>query len=436
MSDPLRPFGVSGEDLLVGGIAARELAERFGTPLYVYDAGVVVDRYSGLRRALPEGADIYYAMKANPSLAVCALLAKLGAGAEAASRGELSLASAAGFSARSIVMAGPSKTAEDHRQALRMDIRCVHIESESELVRFHALATEMGLTDRDPPVRFGLRINTIAAVEEERSIIGGAGPRKFGVDEEDVGSFLDRLRSCRGLKLAGVHVFNASNVRDAGRLIENAARIFDLAASISEELEEPLDYVDVGGGLGIPYAAGEEPLDVEALGRGLTRLLDSARSGPLAGARLVLEPGRYLVGESGVYLSRVLEVKTSRGKSFALVDGGIHHLLRPVLLQAPHPIVLANRVGRMPEEVYDVAGPLCTGLDVLGKGIALPEVSPGNVLAVLCAGAYGYSESMLEFLSHPSPAEVIVRDGEAGVARPRGEPEEGIARQSIPAFVR
>jgi diaminopimelate decarboxylase len=427
------PFPIRGEELTLGGIGAREIARRFGTPVYVYDAGVVADRYARLRRAMPERVDISYALKANPSLAVCALLARLGAGADAASRGELLLARAAGFEAGSVLMAGPAKSPEDHRLALEMGIRALHVESESELIRLDELAREADRGSQTVPV--GLRVNTTAAIEEERSIIGGAGPRKFGIDEEQLHSALQRVARCGSLRMVGLHVFNASNVRSADRLVENASGILELAAKIASDLAAPLGYVDIGGGLGVPYRPGEDPLDVEVFGRGLGELLAGAEGGPLSETRLIVEPGRYLVCEAGIYLCRVLEVKVSRGRNFVMVDGGIHHLLRPVLLADPHTMVLANRVRTMPEDIFDVAGPLCTGLDVLGKDVALPQPAPGDLIAVMCAGAYGYTESMTGFLSHPAPPEVVVRDGEAGVVRDRVEPEEGLSRQRVPDFL-
>ena len=429
------PFQVQGDDLVVGGLKARALAERFGTPIYVYDAGLVEERYRALRSALPAKVSICYALKANPSLAVSALLARLGAGAEAASRGELLLARRAGFAPESVVMAGPAKTEEDHLEALRMRIRAVHVESMAEMLRLNAAALRTGAAREGNPVPFGLRVNTIAAIEEDRSIIGGAGPRKFGVDEEEVAALLDRARECKALRLSGLHVFNASNVRDAGALVANASRILALASSISADAGQLLDYVDLGGGLGIPYAKEEAPLDVAALGRGIAELLEGLAGGPLAGTSLIVEPGRYLVGEAGIYLTRVVEVKVSRGKKFALVDGGIHHFLRPALLGVSHPIVHASRASEPPEDVFDIGGPLCTGLDFLGKEVVLPELSEGDLLAILCAGAYGYTESMLEFLSHAAPAEVVVRGGEAAIARPRTPPEDRLDRQTIPPFL-
>ena len=425
------PHAVESGELLVGGVPASRLTREFGSPLYVYDAGVVEARYRALRAALPGRARIAYALKANPSLALATLLSRAGCGAEAASRGELLLARRAGFSPESCFMAGPAKSAADHREALEWGIRAVHVESAEEMGRLDRIAGAMGM-DRAP---IGFRVNTVAAVEEERSIIGGAGPRKFGTDEEGVADLLDRLHACERLELTGIHVFNATNVRDAGRLADNARRILVLAREIAEEASVTLSHVDVGGGLGIPYGPADEPLDLAVLGGRLAGALEEEGRGALAGAELVLEPGRWLVGEAGVYLCTVVEVKASRGRRYALVDGGIHHLLRPALLQAPHPVLHATRTDAPPDDVFDVTGPLCTGVDVLARSVPLPEPRPGDVLAILCSGAYGYTESMLRFLSHPAPAEVVVRSGEAAVARPRVEPESVLSEQTVPGFL-
>ena len=255
-----------------------------------------------------------------------------------------------------------------------------------------------------------------------------------------------------GLDLLGLHAFGASNVRDADQIADHAAWIAGEAASLARRHGFRLRLVDCGGGLGIPYTDDESPLDLERLAHRLGAITDAWSHDPeLADARLLFEPGRFLVGAAGTYVSRVIVTKPRDGGILALVDGGIHHLIRPALIReeqrirllqtGTHPAVSADAAGSgdaaadtlspMPLRV-SVAGPLCTGTDVLARNAALPEPVPGDLVAIIAAGAYGFTESMPYFLSHPQPAEVVVRGGVAALARPRLDPVEVLERQVDP----
>lgn len=408
----------------VAGLEVAGLLADHGSPLYVYDAGVIRSRAARLRAAMPAGVDIAYAVKANSSPAVLETIRATGLGADVASGGELRAVLRAGFEAADVLFTGPGKTDAEVAAALRAGVGALTIESLDELESVIELAGEaragQGLM---------LRLATEADVEETR-IIGGAGAAKFGVTDAEAEEGLARLRSARLLAPAGpfafrgFHAFGASNVRDARVLVEAVAGLARRAEAHARRFDLPLELLDGGGGLGIPYAAGEAPLDLAALGEGLARELGSwERRGPLAGARLLLEPGRWLVGPAGAYLCSVVRTKRRAGRHIAVADGGIHHLLRPRLVGQDHRVVpVGLAAGRVDDGIADLVGPLCTGLDVLAAGVASPAPERGDVYAVLDAGAYGYAESMPLFLTHPTPAEIVVDGGDVRVSRERIEP--------------
>jgi diaminopimelate decarboxylase len=397
--------------------ALARLAERHGTPCFVYRPGVARAAFAGLRAALPERVRLAYAVKANPHPSLLALLARLGASFDCASAGELRRAAAAltqagatptpspdGPAASRLFFAGPGKQRHELQLALSLGAR-VQVESWEDLQQLDELARG------GPPLRVNLRVHPAAGVHEPRPILGGAGPSAFGVDEEDVPVLLDRVAPLEHVRITGLHVFAASNERDAARLLTTHGMVLELARRLQDALGAPLEQVDLGGGLGVPYAPGEAPLDVAALGAGLSTLL-AAR--PDFGGQLVLEPGRFLAAGCGVYLSRVVRTKLSRGVRFAVLQGGLNHLLRPQLTGQPFPVRCVSGEGRAAPRAIVLAGPLCTSLDRLGE-VELPaDLSPGDLLAFGMAGAYGATEAMERFLSHPPAEEVWVEEAAKG----------------------
>lgn len=397
----------------------------------MYDLDVVAQRVAILRARLPAEVDIAYAVKANPSLGMIATLGALGLGADVASGGELAAALRAGIPPERIVMTGPGKRDDELEAAVRTGVRAITVESPGELARLEAIAATLR-TDPAPPVAVLLRAAGTAAVPVERvRVIRGDAPR-FGMDRADLFRAAAQATASRHLELAGIHAFGASNVLDAEALARHAAGALTLAAEIGRTTGRPLRLVDLGGGLGIPYRSEEPELDLEALGRGLGRLLAARTVDPwLRDARLLLEPGRWLVGPTGAYVTRVLDVKRIAGRAIVTVDGGVHHLLRPALVGQAH------RVAVMPEgsgnpEPLTIAGPLCTGLDVLAAKVPISPPEPGALVVVHDAGAYGFTESMPLFLSHPTPAEVAVRDGETFLLRQHIDPGTWLDAQHIP----
>jgi diaminopimelate decarboxylase len=416
-ADPTIPVGTA-----VAGLDPDALVHGYGSPLYVYDLDVVSARVDRLRAALPARVDLAYAVKANPNPSVMSRLAGLGLGADVASAGELRAAVAAGFDIRRIVVTGPGTTDEELAFALRLGVRAVTVESLDQVGSLLAMADLAR-----PGQGLLLRLATPDAIEE-RPIIGAAGAAKFGMLVEEAEEAIDRLRLAGAIggpgapyELLGFHAFGASNVLDAERIVGGVRWLAARAEALAVRLGAELGLLDAGGGLGIPYAEGEPVLDLRALGDGLDREIDSwPRRAGLARARLVLEPGRYPVGPAGAYLMRVLRTKVRGDRRVVVVDGGIHHLLRPALVGRPQRIVSVG-IGapERPGVTCDVVGPLCTGLDVLATGVVLPEPRAGDLLAVLDAGAYGFTESMPLFLSHPMPAEVAISGDGATATRYR-----------------
>jgi len=401
-----------------------ELVQRFGSPLFVYDGEAVVRRADELRAALPDFVDVCFAVKANPSLGILALLRSRGLGAEVASAGELAAARAAGFEAGRILYAGPGKRDAELEAAVAAGVRAIHVESEGELLRLDAIGRRLGRR-----VRAGLRAHVTWSASEERPIIGGGMPTKFGIPPDEIRARLADWLRLEGVALSGLHVFTATNVRDADAWLACAEHTLELARELAQAGLR-LDWVDVGGGLGVPYAEGETPLDLARLGSGLTELGRAARADLAPGLRLVVEPGRYLVAPAGRFLLRVLDRKSCDGVEFLVTDGGVHQLLRPALVGQPHPVHAVKGGAR--ERTYRVVGPLCTSLDSFGDH-ALPVCEPGDLLAIEHTGAYGFSESMPAFLSHPVPAEVLLWRGEAWLLRARREPTRHLEGQAIPA---
>jgi diaminopimelate decarboxylase len=415
----------------LSGIDAEALAGRYGTPLYVYDLDVISRRVAALRAVLPAGRfEVAYAVKANPSLAVVAHLASLGLGADIASGGELGLVLRAGFGPARVLFTGPGKSDAELGAAVAARVGSITVESPGELERLERVAAEAGRRMR---VLLRLAVGERSVLEAVR-IIGDGGLGKFGMAAADLEAAARRAAASPHLELLGVHAFGASNVRTASALVEHVGETVAYAQRVAAAVGVPLALVDGGGGLGIPYADGETPLDLQALGDGLARLeREWAFDRALSGLRVLLEPGRFLVGPAGAYVTRVLDVKRLDGRAVAVVDGGIHHVLRPALVRQAHRVVRltgpdAGAIG----EAAAVVGPLCTGLDVLSGAAPIGEVRVGDLLAVLDVGAYGFTESMPLFLSRPFPAEVVISGGRAALARPPIDPVEFLDRQLLP----
>jgi diaminopimelate decarboxylase len=417
----------------LGGHLAEDLAARFGTPLYVYDLDVISRQVAALRAVLPRSFELAYALKANPALGVVAHLAELGLGADVASGGELATALRAGVAADAIVMTGPGKRDDELRQAVEAGVRAVTVESRGELSRLAAIAAASG---RRVPILLRAAVAPEVRLERVR-LVGDDGAGKFGMGAEDLLEAARFAVRSPHLEPIGLHAFGASNVLDAGALADHVAATMRAARALALAAGFPLRLVDAGGGLGIAYETHEESLDLVTYGRRLAELAAAWSVDPVTrDTRLLLEPGRYLVGPAGAYLARVVDRKLVDAREVVILDGGIHHVLRPALVGQEHRVRRLSGAGEGVGRFVPVtvAGPLCSGLDILATEAMLTVPEPGDLVAVLDVGAYGFTEAMPFFLSHPVPAEVAVRGGASALLRPRLEPDTWLAWQSVPEW--
>lgn len=399
----MAPFGVAGGVLRVGGVGVDRLAARVGvTPFFAYDRALITRRIADVRATLPEDIELSYAVKANPMPAVLAHVGSLVDGLDVASAGELQKALDTTVPARRISFAGPGKTAGELTQAVAAGVT-VELESVTELARVRDVGDQLGLRPR-----VALRVNPDFSVRGAGMRLGG-GPQQFGIDAELVP---DVLAGIGDLDFQGFHVFAGSQNLDAESICEAQRATVDLVLGLAESAPGPLRYVNLGGGFGIPYTPRDSPLDLTVIGENLAKLLDVSIRPRLPEARVVIELGRYLVGEAGVYVTRVVDRKVSRGKTFLVVDGGLHHQLAASgnfgqKIRRNYPLAVATRVAGE-EEVVTVVGCLCTPLDLLGDKVSLPQARIGDLVAVFQAGAYGLTASPAAFLGHPAPPEVLV----------------------------
>lgn len=413
---------------LLAGLSPAALAEAFGTPFFVYDLDLIGRRVEALRSALPHGFRIAFAVKANPSLAVLSHLRRTGVGADVASGGELEAVLRAGFDPATVAMTGPGKRDDELAAAVAAGIGVVTVESPGELRRLEAVAADAG---RRQPILLRLAVAEDARLETVRLIGGVEG--KFGMPLETLLATARVAASSQHVELLGVHAFGASNLRDAGQLLRHVSELVAIGRRMAAETGTRLRLVDAGGGLGIPYADGELPLDLARLGRGLAELRSDWDADPaLADVEVLLEPGRFLVGPTGAYVARVVDVKGPDSAPVAILDGGINHVLRPALVRSEHRLAVLATDSVRALVPTTVAGPLCTGLDAFTTGAMLPRPRPGDLVAVLDTGAYGFTESMPFFLSHPTAAEVAVRGGRAQLIRARIQPSDFLDRQLDP----
>ena len=417
-------FGVVEGMLQVGGVPISRIVEQFGTPLFVYDASVLDKKWDLLRRTLPDCFAIYYSVKANPNRSIIRYFLGRGAGLEVASGGEFHQAVQAGCAPGDILFAGPGKTEAELEQVLKSGIGEIHIESIVEAERVSAISRRLGVI-----AQTSLRINPSGEAQGGAMRMGGK-PAAFGVDEEQSETLIDRLMSDTSINFRGIHIFAGTQILDDTILIAQYRKGIELAKKVSMKIGRPLHTVDFGGGLGIPYFPQEHELNMDRLAEHLGELMATVQADPFfAGTRFIVEPGRFLVGESGIYVTRVTDVKVSRGKTFVILDGGMNHHLAASgnlgqVIKRNFPAAVFNRLQQTPENIVDLVGPLCTPLDTLARDLKLPRIEVGDVVGIFQSGAYGRTSSPLGFLGHPTPAEVLVQKGQVGLIRRRGTYDE------------
>lgn len=396
----------AGRCFEVGGIPLDRLAERVGsTPFFAYDRRRLTERVALLRSALPGDVDLSYAVKANPMPAVVQHLSGLVDSFDVASAGEMRVALDTPMPSHRVSFAGPGKTPAELRRAVAAGVT-VQIESELEAERLVDIGARLGLRPR-----VAVRVNPDFQVKGSGMRMGG-GAQQFGVDAERVPALLGELAGA-DLDVLGFHIFAGSQNLNADILCEAHRRTVELALRLAREAPMPIRYLNIGGGFGIPYFDRDRPLDLAAIGVNLTGLVADLIRPELDDARVVVELGRYIAGECGVYVTRVVDRKESRGKTFLVVDGGLHHQLAASgnfgqVIRRNYPVAIGNRMDEEAAERVSVVGCLCTPLDLLADDLLLPHAEIGDLVMVFQAGAYGLTASPTAFLSHPAPLEALV----------------------------
>jgi len=402
---PIPPgFEAIDGELAVDGRKLSAIEGGEGTPVFVYSAALIRRRMARLRDAMPQSLRIHYAVKANPYAPLLELMRALSDGFDIASGGELTLALAAGQEAARISFAGPGKRDAELELAIRHGVT-LNVESEAEARRALAIGERLGVTPR-----LAIRVNPDFELRGSGMKMGG-GAKPFGVDAERVPALAREVIGA-GVEWRGLHIFAGSQALDAGAVIEAQANTLALAARLTEEIGAPLPHLNMGGGFGIPYFHGDTALDIAAVGASLRERLE-ALPPELHGTEFAIELGRYLVGEAGVYLTRIVDRKESHGQVFLVTDGGLHHQLAAsgnfgTVVRRNYPVAIANRFGEKAAEEASVVGCLCTPLDRLADHALLPRADTGDLVAVFCAGAYGATASPSAFLGHGPAREVLV----------------------------
>ena len=405
LKSALSHFQQKNGEVVIGGRSITAIARQYGTPLYIYDRAIIKQRAQALRKVLPEDLQINYAVKANPNIEILGLMSTFYDGFDIASRGEMQRAVRAGQDPGKMSFAGPGKSPDELKFAIENGIGSISIESEREAEHIISICKALNTT-----TRILIRVNPRFELSKSGMKMGG-GPKQFGIDSERVPNLITKLQNDEYVKFTGIHIFSGSQNLQADKILETCGKILGYADDLVTRTRIPLQLINLGGGFGIPYFAHEKDLDLNSVGNGLKTLVHAYQY-KLPDTVFKIELGRFLVGECGIYLSRVLYRKISHGQTFLITDGGMHHHLAASgnfgqsLVRRPMPITVVNRQGYPLEKVH-VVGALCTPLDTFGF-VELPQAQEGDLVAVLNSGAYGFSASPLLFLSHEPPKEIMV----------------------------
>ena len=424
-----------GKTAIHNAVSVAAIAQEYGTPLYLYNLATIEERAAQLTSCLPSNFRLHYALKANSNLTISQLMAKQGAGSEVSSLGELVAALKSGFSASEAVFTGPGKTNFELASALDYGIGLVVVESVNEAKRLDLLAAER---DKKQPVL--LRINpqyrTInscdcggAGDDDLKPIpMNGKGASKFGVDEAIAGETLKAINELPHLDLQGIHIFTESNVLDYRHLLDAWRNTLAIANNLRAQ-GLPINILDFGGGIGVPYNTVDAAFDTAAFGQALTELFGGTSY------HCILEMGRYIVCEAGSYITEVLDIKRSNGERFVIVNGGVHNIYRTPDIQRANRFVTVLGKETAEIEPTTLAGQLPTPLDIITDGAPLPvNLEIGDLVMIRNCGAYGYNHSLTNFALHPYPAEVAYRGGRVELVRSRGTYEDFFQRQKLIDF--
>jgi diaminopimelate decarboxylase len=399
-------FNQNNNDYTLDGVSLNNIAAKYGTPFYVYEAGSIRHQFERLTTALGSETDLFYSFKANPNPAICEILKELGAGAEVCSLTELEIALKCGFSKDNIIFVGPAKSDNELLQCIQHNIYAIVVESLDELFRIRELAKLCS-----NKVSVLLRINPNFSVKNALLKMGGK-PSQFGIDYAELCAHEREIMAIEQIQIRGIHIYNGTRILDADAFLDNTTRILMLAKELMTKWKITFECIDIGGGFGIPYFDHEQEFCVSTLKNRLPQLVENIL-GKNTEFRIIVESGRFLVAPAGMFVTKIISMKSSKGSEFLIVDGGMNCHMAAAGMNSPlkrnFPILLLKE-GFCTHE-YQIAGPLCTPGDVLGQNVLLPEAKIGNLIGILKAGAYGPTASPTLFLSHGFPAEILIDQG-------------------------
>lgn len=398
-------FSSKGDMLFIGGLSLSQLAQRIGqSPFYAYDRCLLTQRMDELRQQMPADLKIHYALKANPMPAVVQHMSTIVDGFDLASTKEMQTALNTPMLAEKISLAGPGKSEDDLTQAIAAQIT-INVESPNELEKIALISSQIGLQ-----AHVAIRINPAFELKSSGLKMGG-GAQQFGIDEEQLPHLLKHI-NVLDLDFIGFHIYSGSQSLKASAIIEAQQKSFDLADRLSEYCPTPIKKLNLGGGYGIPYFPGELPLNTQHIGHALDIAMTRFKRTHTE-SDVVIELGRYLVGEAGLYICQVIDKKVSRDQTYLVTNGGLHHHLAVSgnfgqVIRKNFPVAIGNKMLSTEMELVNIVGPLCTPLDILANKMLLPKADIGDFIVIYQSGAYGYSASPHQFLGQPECVEVIV----------------------------
>ncbi|HTY45029.1 MAG TPA: pyridoxal-dependent decarboxylase, exosortase A system-associated [Patescibacteria group bacterium] len=391
--------------------------QKYDTPFFIYDWQCIAQKIRAVREGLSDDIKLYYAIKANPNLGLLKRMLPLVDGVDVASGGELTRALKAGCCPSRISFAGPGKTEEELSLAVSRRIGSLSVESLTELVRIDRIAAA-----QKRKAAVSIRINPARPQRKFPVKMGGlASP--FGIDQEKWGGFFRLLEGMRRCRFVGIHVYSGTQCLDEATLLDNAVSTLNIAEEVYAATRLEIRSVNFGGGFGVPYYEGQSEIDVRRVCSGISSQFGRfKRKTGLSGCTGILELGRYLVAQAGIYVARIVDVKESRGKKFCVLDGGINHHLAASgrlgnFIRRNLRVVNISCTGRIAAERVTLVGPLCASLDIIAEDLLLKKPQAGQYIAVLTSGAYTYTASPILFLSHETPLELLVDGARASVIR-------------------
>lgn len=414
---------VKNDHLIIGGADTTELAKQYGTPLYVTNESRVIENFSAYTKAFPD-ADIYYAAKANGSFAILRMLAREGAGADVFSYGELYMALLAGIPCEKILFNGNSKTDFELQKAVELGIK-VSVDSRDELHTLSDIAQSQGKT-----TEIAFRVNPNVSPKTHPKIATGLSSSKFGIPSKEVVEIYTEASQLPGISPCGIHCHIGSQILEITPFMEATHKMMDLVEKVTSAGIN-LKFIDMGSGLGIPYKKGEDTPKPCDLAEAILPVFNERTKEIGISPKLILEPGRYIVADTTILLTKVNTVKKA-ARNFVGVDAGFNLLIRPAMYESYHYVVAANKASTKPEETYTIVGPICETGDILAQDRELPRIEKGDLIALLDAGAYGFSMSS-QYNGRPRCAEILVNDGQSDIIRSAEDVGDLMGKQKLPA---